>query len=464
MKKALTKILIRNALLVATMDDRGTRIPSGDVLIDSCEIKDAGTGLMKKHRLNSSNTKIIDATGCIVLPGFVNTHHHLYQSLNRVLPAVQDAELFDWIKYLYGVWEKITPEWVHVSTQVGLAELLLTGCTTTTDQFYVFPEGQPSDLLDYEISAAREIGIRFHPSRGSMSCGKSKGGLPPDSVVQTEDKILRDCERVVNKYHDPGKFSMCRIVLAPCSPFSVTTELLKQTLEFARRDPAKKIYCHTHLAETLDEEKYCIGIYGKRPAEYIRDIGWLGGDVFFAHCVHLNTDEIKMLGRTKTGVAHCPVSNLRLSSGIAPIRELIDAGAKVGLAVDGSASNDSGNMLAELRQCLLVHRYRSGVTSMKAEEVVRLATRGGADVLGRDDIGSIEPGKAADVVLYDLNKIGYAGAMSDPLAALIFCGDTQIAKTVVVNGKVVVDDGRLVTVDEEKVTRKANLLTKMLNE
>ena len=347
---------------------------------------------------------------------------------------------------------------VYTSALVGLGELLLTGCTTSADQFYVFPEGQPTNLIDSEIAAAKKLGIRFHPTHGSMSLGRSRGGLPPDRVVQNEEKILQESERLFTKFHNPEKFSMCRLSLAPCSPFSVTKELLKLSAEFARQ---KQIYLHTHLAETLDEEKFCLEKMGKRPFEYMEEVGWTGQDVWYAHCVYLNDEEIKKMARTKTGVAHCPVSNLRLGSGIAPVRKMLNEGVNVSLAVDGSASNDSSNMLAELRQCLLIHRIKSGVDSMSVDEVLSMATVGGATVLGRNDIGKIAPGYAADIAIYDLNKIGYAGA-SDPIEALLLCGSSQIARTVLVNGKVVVDNYRLKNIDENNLIKTANRLSRKL--
>lgn len=450
----MKSLLIKNALLLATMDDARTKISGGSIYIEGNIIRAIGKTVRKKA------TRTLDASGCVVLPGFVNLHHHLYQTLNRNLPAVQNAKLFDWLIYLYEIWRKIDPDWVYVSTQVGLGELLLTGCTTSTDHFYVFPKNQPKDLLDFEIEAAKKIGIRFHPCRGSMSRGKSKGGLPPDDVVQKEDEILADCERVISKFHDASSLSMLRIALAPCSPFSVTDELLKQTVELARK---KGVHCHTHLAETLDEEEFCIQTHGVRPLKYMEQVGWLGKDVWYAHAVYLNSDELRKMAKTQTGVAHCPSSNLRLGSGIAPIREMLSAGVPVGLGVDGSASNDSCDMLGELRQAMLVHRIKSGVGAMPAEDVFWMATRGGAKILGREkEIGSLETGKAADLAIFDLNRLAYAGAMEDPLAALLFCGDSHIAKWVIVNGKIVVEHGALTTVNEDKLTQKANLLARKI--
>jgi len=454
----MSRILIKNIMLAVLMDDKRTKISDADILIENDVIKSVGKNLDVKP-LPGENLRTIDASGCVALPGFINTHHHLYQTFTRNVPAVQDAKLFDWLVHLYNIWARLTPEVVSLSTKLGLGELLLTGCTTSTDQFYVFPEGQPSNLIDYEIEAALEIGMRFQPCHGSMSRGKSRGGLPPDSVVQDEETILKESERLVAKYHNPSPRAMTRISLAPCSPFSVTSELLKETARFARR---KKVRLHTHLAETLDEENFCLELHKARPLEYMEKVEWVGSDVWFAHCVHMNDDEIKLMGGTRTGVAHCPTSNLRLGSGIAPVRKMLDAGVPVSIAVDGSASNDTSDMLGELRQCLLVHRIKSGVESMPAEDVFFMATRGGAEVLGRDDVGSLEPGKAADVVLFDMRKIAYAGALHDPLAALLFCGDSHIARNVIVNGKIVVENGRLTTVDEEDLFLKSDALSKKL--
>ncbi len=450
-KKSPSKsLLIKNALLVATMDDARTLIPGGDVYIEDNLIKETGKSLRKKA------DRTLDASGCVVLPGFVNMHHHLYQTFNRNLPAVQNAKLFDWLVYLYEIWRHVSPEWVFTSAQLGLGELLLTGCTTSTDHFYVFPRNQPKDLFDSEIAGAKEIGIRFHPCRGSMSRGKSDGGLPPDDVVQDEDEILKDSERVIAKFHDASKYSMCRVALAPCSPFSVTDSLLRQTADMARK---KNVRCHTHLAETKDEEEFCLKLHGARPVDYMEQTGWLGENIWFAHSVYMNDEEIRKLARTKTGVAHCPSSNLRLGSGIAPIRKMLDAGVRVGIGVDGSASNDSSDMLGELRQAMLVHRVTTGVESMPASDVFWMATRNGAKILGQDDaIGSLEPGKAADIAIFDLNKLGYAGAMTDPLAALLYCGDSHIAKWVLVNGRIVVEQGMLTTINEDALIKKANRL------
>lgn len=439
--------LVKNALLVATLDDAARTVAGGDVYIEGNRIVEVGKSLSRPA------DRIVDAAGCVVLPGFVNCHHHMFQTLTRALPAVQDEALFGWLTHLYTVWQNLTPEAVEIGAMVGMGELLLTGCTTTTDHFYLFPQSQPGDLLDRTIDAARTLGIRFHPTRGSMSLGRSKGGLPPDHVTQDEDAILADCERVVARYHDPAPFSMCRVGLSPCSPFSVTKELMRETVRFARQ---RQLRCHTHLAETLDEENFCLEKFGKRPLALMEELEWLGEDIWYAHAIHLNDEEIAKMARTGTGVGHCPTSNLRLGSGIAPIRKMLDAGVPVGLGVDGSASNDSSDMLGELRSCLLVHRIASGVGSMPAEAVFRMACRGGARVLGRDDIGTLEPGKAADLVLWDVSGLGFAGALHDPLAALLFAGDSHIARAVMVNGELVVEDGRLVRADERALAEKAH--------
>ncbi|MBU2573574.1 MAG: 8-oxoguanine deaminase [Elusimicrobia bacterium] len=441
-------LLIKNALTLATMDDAGREIKGGDVYIEGPEIKKVGKGLKVKA------DAVIDASGCVVVPGFINTHHHLYQTLTRNLPAVQDAKLFDWLIYLYEIWRRLDPEAVYVSAQTGLGELLLTGCTTSTDQLYVFPKKNSGLFIDTQIEAAKELGMRFHPTRGSMSRGRSKGGLPPDDVVQSEDFIMKDCERLVHKYHDKNKFAMTRIALAPCSPFSVTTELLKLTAEMAKKWGVRM---HTHLAETNDEDDFCLKTLRMRPLEYMESAGWVSeGNAWFAHCVYINEKEAKKMGRTKTGAAHCPCSNLRLGSGIAPIRMFLDNKVPVGLAVDGSASNDASDMLGEVRQCMLVHRVKSGVASMPARDAFRIATRGGAAVLGRDDIGSITPGKAADLAIFDVSGLDFVGSQSDPLASLLFCGASHRTRYTVVNGKVVVKNGRLVNVDETKLTARAN--------
>jgi len=447
-------LLIKNALRVALMDDGRTELKDADILLKGRVIVAVG------RALDEPGAQVLDARGCVVVPGLINTHHHLCQTLTRNVPAVQDAKLFDWLVYLYTVWRYLTPEAAGVGAEVGLSELLLTGCTTAADHTYLYPKGT-SELIDHQIEAAKKLGIRFHPTRGSMSVGVSKGGLPPDDCTQDEEAILKDGERLVKAYHNPEPYSMCRVGLAPCAPFSVSPELMKEVAQQAKK---WNVRLHTHLAETLDEDEYCLNRYEMRPLDFIASVGWLEGNAWFAHMVCLKPEEVRRLAATRTGVAHCPSSNLRLGSGIAPVREYLDAGVPVGLGVDGSASNDSGDMLGEVRQAMLVHRVRTGVKSMPARDALWMATRGGAAVLGRDDIGRIAPGKAADLAIYDLNKVDFAGAQSDPVAALLFCGTGHRTKYTIVNGHIVVENGKLVNADEEEIAARANKIAAELLE
>jgi 8-oxoguanine deaminase len=449
----IMKILIKNAIEIATCNDEFTRIRNGSIYIEDNVIKDIGINL------DYPVDEIIDAAGKVIIPGLVNTHHHLYQTLTRNLPEVQDVELFEWLIKLYEVWRGLTPEAVYVSALVGMGELLLTGCTTSTDHLYLFPKNAPKNLIDNEIRAGIDIGIRFHPTRGSMSRGKSLGGLPPDDVVQSAEEILADSERLIQKYHNPTSYSMLQLALAPCSPFSVTIELLKETAKLARHH---KVRLHTHLAETKDEEDFCLKMQGVRPLAYMEQVDWLGADVWFAHGIHFNDAELNLLAQTKTGVAHCPSSNMRLASGVCRVPKMLELGVPLGLAVDGSASNDSSDMLGEVRLCLLLHRVTSGVTAMTAERALWLATRGSASLIGRTDIGSLEVGKAADLVMIDMNQLGFAGAMHDPIAAIVFAGDSHIVDTVMVNGKIVVKNGKLVNVNESDLIQKANRIAEQL--
>ena len=448
------RTLVHDARCVFPMDDARTRLPNGYVLIEDDRVAAVGQGTPP-----ADVDRRIDARGKVVLPGLVNTHHHLPQTLTRNVRSVQEAPLFRWLNELYLVWRHADADAVDAAARVGLGELLLTGCTTTTDHLYLFPRGQDR-LIDVEIAAASDLGIRFQPTRGSMSRGQSQGGLPPDDVVQDEDAILEDCRRLIREYHDPRPRAMTRIALAPCSPFSVTDDLMRRTAELARTEGVR---LHTHLAETLDENAYCLEVYGCRPAEYLRRMGWLGRDVWLAHCVHLDADEVRLFGETGTGVAHCPSSNFRLGSGIAPVRAMLDAGVPVGLGVDGSASNDTSNMLAEARQALLAHRLGAEPDRwITAEEALWMATRGGALCLGRDDIGSLEPGKAADLILIDQRRLSYAGSGDDPLAALVFSPWPEPVDTVIVNGRVVVEGGELVGVDVPALVDRADRIAAVL--
>lgn len=445
----MTSILIRNVMRVFSGDNIRPEIAHADVLIQGNRIVKIGHHLAAPQ----GDFRVINASGMVCYPGFVNCHHHLYQTLTRAIPRVQNAELFQWLINLYEVWRELTPEFVYVSALVGLGELLLTGCTTSTDHLYLFPSRCSRELIDAEIEAARELGIRFQPTRGCMTRGRTQGGLPPDDVVQTEEEILDDCERLITRYHDPSPDSMLRIALAPCSPFSVEERTMVELAALARLHGLR---LHTHMAETADEEKYCKEVYELRPIEWAEKIGWLGPDVWFAHVVHANEREIGLLASSGTGVCHCPASNMRLGSGIAPIPQMLKAGVMVGLGVDGSASNDSSDMLGELRNCMLLQRVLNGAGAMDARTVLSMACHGGARVLGYKDLGVIREGALADVILINLNKIGYAGALHDPLAAPVFAGDSHIVEYSIVNGKVVVEDGKLVNAREEEIIRQAN--------
>ncbi len=457
-------LLIKNATILVTMDDLRREIPLGGLFARDGMIEKVGTSA----ELPAQADEVLDLSGHLVLPGLVNTHHHFYQTLTRAVPAAQDANLFNWLKTLYPIWARLTPQDIFISTQTALAELALSGCTTASDHLYLFPNGS---RLDDEIDAAREIGLRLQASRGSMSLGESKGGLPPDSVVDTEENILRDSQRLIEAYHDPKPGAFVQIVLAPCSPFSVTGELMKQSAKLARE---YGVHLHTHLAETEDEQEFCLQKFGYRPVPYMQSVDWVGEDVWFAHAVYVNNDEVKTFATHGCGVAHCPNSNMRLASGIAPITNYLAAGVKVGLGVDGSASNDGSNLLAEARQAMLLARFREGITGfslsndpnrklMTARTALELATRGGASVLGRSDIGSLEVGKCADFFALDLNRLDYAGGLHDPVAAALFCQPVRADYTVV-GGRTVVKEGRLVTLDVPTLVEKHNRAARRLLE
>ncbi len=450
-EKLMPTLLLKNAELVLTLGEDDLCIANGGLFIRDNVIEQVG--LMTE--LPREADRVIDARGMIVLPGLVNTHHHLCQTLTRAVPAAQDATLFQWLKALYPIWAGLTPEAIYTSALVGMAELILSGCTTTSDHLYIYPNGC---RVDDEIRAAQEIGIRFHASRGSMSLGESKGGLPPDRVVEDEGFILQETQRAIETYHDPSPLAMLRIVVAPCSPFSVTPDLMRESAALAR---SYGVHLHTHLAETLDEEEFCLQEFGSRPAAYAEHLGWVGIDVWYAHGVHINQDEIALMARTTTGVCHCPSSNMRLASGIAPVRAYLDKGVRVGLGVDGSASNDSSHLLAEARMALLLQRVSGNPAGLSAKEALRLATRGGASVLGRDDIGQLGPGKAADLIGFNLKRLDFAGALHDPMAALVFCTPQKVDLSII-NGKVVVEDGNLLTVDLPPIIERHNRISKKL--
>jgi cytosine/adenosine deaminase-related metal-dependent hydrolase len=464
-------LLIHDADLVVTMDDARRELPRASVRIRGRVIEAIGSA----DAIGRDADEVIHARGHIVIPGLVNTHHHMFQSLTRAWPSAQNAELFGWLRALYPVWARLTPEMIGVSTQVAMAELLLSGCTTSSDHLYVFPNGV---TLEHSIEAAAAIGMRFHAARGSMSMGESAGGLPPDALVESEAAILADTQRVIERHHDARRHAMLRVVAAPCSPFSVSRELMRETAALAR---ALGTRLHTHLAENDHDIAYSRERFGMTPAQYTESVGWLGDDVWHAHCVKLDADGIARFAATRTGVAHCPCSNMRLASGIAPIRRLLDAGVPVGLGVDGSASNDAGHLLNEARQAMLLARVGralepaqtladgrmrygcdAGPSEMTARDVLAIATRGGAQVLGRDDIGQLAPGMSADLALFDLRTLGFAGgAVHDALGSLLLCASATAAYTIV-NGRVVVREGQLATIDLPVLIERHNRLARQL--
>jgi len=452
----MTTLLVKNASVIATMDVASTEITNGGIYVVDGFIQQVGP----TADLPETADEVLDLSGHVVIPGLVNTHHHLYQTMTRALPGAQNAGLFDWLKNLYPVWARLTPDHIRASTRTGLAELALSGCTTVADHLYLFPNGS---RLDDEIEAAGDIGLRLHASRGSMSRGESDGGLPPDSVVEEEAAILDDTARVAAAYDDPNPGSMVRVVVAPCSPFSVSTELMAQSAELARE---LGLHMHTHLAETMDEEGFCLEVYGKRPLELAVDLGWAGADVWFAHSIFMHSAEVVEMGQSRTGVAHCPSSNMRLASGIAPVRSYLAAGVPLSIGVDGSASNDGNHMLGEARQAMLLARLDaapslSGGELMTARQALRMATAGGAEVLGRGDLGSLEPNKAADFVAVAMDRIEYAGAQVDPVAALLFAAPARVDFTYV-HGRPIVARGELVTAEVAELVEEHNRLASAL--
>lgn len=428
------------------MDDQRRELADCDIRIAGGVITQIGTGL-------HSTGEVVQAQGCVITPGLVNTHHHLYQSLTRAVPAGQDALLFGWLQSLYPIWARMTPDHFHVSAQVGLAELALSGCTLSSDHLYLYPNGA---RLEDTVHAAAELGLRFHPTRGAMSIGESAGGLPPDHLVEDEAAILADCIRVVDGFHDPAEGSMCRVGIAPCSPFSVSTDLMREAAVLARD---KGVMLHTHLAENEQDIAYSLATFGCRPGQYAQDLGWVGPDVWHAHCVKLDASEIALFAQTRTGVAHCPCSNCRLGSGIAPVRAMRDAGVPLGLGVDGSASNDAGNLVAEARMALLLQRVAFGADAMSAREALEIATRGGADVLGRPDCGRLAVGKRADIAIWDVSGIEAAGSW-DP-AALLLAGPRTV-RDLFVEGRQVVRDGHVQTIDLGAQIARQNSMARAL--
>lgn len=460
----MTTLLIRNANAIATFDDTGRELRDASILVRDNVIESVGLAI----DLPQEADEVIDARNCVVIPGLVNTHHHMYQSLTRAIPSVQDAELFTWLKGLYPIWARMTPEMVHTSALTAMAELLLSGCTTSSDHLYLYPN---SAKLDDTIAAAQQIGMRFHAMRGSMSVGESAGGLPPDSLVENEDVILKDSQRVVEQFHDVNRYAMLRVGLAPCSPFSVSQSLMRESATLARSFKDQGVRLHTHLAENDHDIAYSREKFNKTPTEYAEDLGWLGDDVWHAHCVKLDARGIARFAATDTGIAHCPCSNMRLASGIAPIRKLMDSGVRVGIGVDGCASNDGAHIIAEARQAMLLARVArslqpfgcdDGSRELSARGALRLATRGGASVLGRDDIGIIAPGMAADLALFRTDTLAMAGgAVHDPVAALMFCASPQ-AEYTIVNGRVVVREGQLTTIELGPLIERHNRMAMQL--
>lgn len=447
------RTLLRNADLIVTMDQNRHEIAGGYILIEDNRIAAVGDATSVPGEADET----IDMTGHIVLPGLINTHHHMFQSLTRAVPGAQDAELFDWLKMLYPIWGRLTPEALDISTRLAMAELMLSGCTTTSDHLYLFPNG---GRLDDSIAAAAEMGMRFHACRGAMSLGESAGGLPPDSLVENEENILRDMQRVIETFHDPARHSMLRIALAPCSPFSVSRDLMRETASLAR---GFGVRLHTHLAENDSDIAFSRERFAKTPAQYAEECGFLGEDVWHAHCVKLDNDGISRFAGSGTGVAHCPCSNMRLASGIAPIAAMRRAGVPVGLGVDGSASNDSGHMLGEARQAMLLQRVGHGPAALSAREALEMATLGGARLLGRTDIGALIPDMSADIIAFDLRQVAFAGALHDPVAALALCAPAKVNFSMI-NGKVKVSSGQLVKVETGALVERHNRVARELME
>lgn len=442
----MSKILIRNAKAIVTCDEGDSILTGQSVLIDGCRIAAIGKDLP------SEGARVIDASSMIIYPGLINTHHHLLQAFTRNIPQVQSMELFDWLMVLYDLWRNVNPDYIYYSSLVGMGELLKYGCTTCFDHHFAFPRGKGRNLIDHQIEAAEALGIRFHAGRGSFSRGRKQGGLPPDDLVESTSEILEDSQRLIEKYHDPGQYSMIQVALAPCSPFSVDSDVMIESAKLAR---AKGVRLHTHLAETLDEEEYCLDKYGKRPLAWAQEVGWVGSDVWYAHGIHFNDKEIRVLAETQTGVAHCPVSNMKLSSGIAKIPQMLNHNVPVGLAVDGCASNDGSNLLAEIRVAYLLHRLNSSQNAPSGYDILKIATAGSARLLGRNDIGSIALNKAADLFLINVDRLELVGALHDPGSLLATVGFNRPVDITIVNGKIVFENGFLTGIDENEAKYRA---------
>ncbi len=465
----MSRILLKNCYyILPSFKEEG--LSGYDILIENNQVKKIDKNIdfvpsssspsdSISSSISSSDDRVIDCSTHVVVPGFVNTHHHFYQTLTRNLPRVQNAELFEWLVYLYEIWKYMDEEAIYTSSQLAMGELLKTGCTTSTDHHYAYPHSVTEDIMGLQFKAAQDLGMRFSPTRGSMSLSKKDGGLPPDTLVQTDDEILQDSERVIKQFHDDSEFSMQKIVLAPCSPFSVTEDLMKESVKLARKYGVR---LHTHLAETKDENEFCLKMYGRRPLQLMEDTGFIGEDVWYAHGIHFTDDELNILSDTKTHIAHCPSSNMRLGSGICRVTEMLPTNINVGLAVDGSASNDSSDMLGEMRNALLLQRVKYGAGAVTTRDIFKLATINGANLLNFKKIGRLQEGWAADMAVFNINKLEYAGSLSDPLAALIFSGYNHGTQYTIVNGSIAVDNGVLTGVDEQELTNRANRISERM--
>jgi cytosine/adenosine deaminase-related metal-dependent hydrolase len=442
----MNRIIIKNAQAIVTCDKRDRVLRNADILIEENKISGISVGITAPDAL------IIDGSGKFVFPGLINTHHHLLQAFSRNIPLIQNSELFDWLLYLYKVWMKVNPDYIYYSSMVAMGEFVKFGGTTMFDQHFAFPKSSSKHIIDRQFEAAEKLGLRFHAGRSSFTRGKDNGGLPPEELVETCEQTLEDCERLIDKYHDAGEFSMRQVVVAPCSPFSVDSQVMVESAKLAR---AKKVRLHTHLCETLDEENYCLEVYGKRPLDWAEECGWMGDDVWYAHGIHFTDEEVKRLAVTKTGVAHCPVSNMKLSSGICKVPLMLELGVPVGLAVDGNGSNDDSNLLADIRVAFLLHRLNSSRKAPSGYECLKMATTGSAGLLGRKDIGSLEAGKAADLFMIDVDQLDYVGGLLDPAAFLATVGYGRPVHLTMINGKIVYKDGRLQGIDEDKIKEEA---------